>query len=348
MTGLHDAHLGAAGYVASPRDGTPVDVLTRVAELLKAHEVVSVRRLGSPGEQLGEGLPLREVVGSFSLPPLDGPTPDLRPVRRCSGTADVRRAVEVTLAEAADWVLIGGALPPTLASVGVEEAAQRGLRVAVEGAAVDTELLARRGIESVEGLLPLIAPPEQRHAPPWEQVAALAERSRPAWRVPPDALAATGVTVVPLLLRERRRSLIEEAVRAPGVRELVGILPYHAYLESMQNPASLRFGRRHVAEHLRVPVLDRAARTAFTAGWERVLEGLRELVDAGVPVAGGSGAPGLGLCPGVALTEERDLWRGAGVGNEVVDHAFGDQAARLTGPMDPRRVSHVQGGAHDR
>ncbi|HYI17268.1 MAG TPA: hypothetical protein VD836_01095, partial [Solirubrobacteraceae bacterium] len=133
---------------------------------------------------------------------------------------------------------------------------------------------------------------------------------------------ASEVAVVPLLIRSRRRSLLDEAVGGAGIADLADILPYHRHLAGMRNPGAMRFGRRHANDHLGLPSFDRQARIAFSAGWKVVLAAMGRLAASGVTLLGGSGAPSLGVCPGVGLLEERRAWNAAELPDDLVAAAF--------------------------
>lgn len=324
MSDVWDAHVNASGYVASPRDGTAADIQALVGRLLVDHGVAGVRRLGTPGELMPRSGPLAERVASWSLPPLESEHSVLA-VRHCASSGDVERTVRVTCAEGAGWLTIGPTLPSELVKVAQSAAHDSGLRLAVAGEAA-TDTILEGPVDTIEGLLPLLVEPELRAQPKWVQVSSLADGLSPGWPARLERIAASQAVVVPLLLRVRRSSLLEEAARAAGIQELVGILPYHQYLLSAQSAGGARFAKRHLKEHLGVPILDRGARKRFAEGWERVQDGLRQVAALGRRLAGGSGAPAMGLCPGYAIHEERHLWEDAGIEESVIAQAFGPTA----------------------
>jgi hypothetical protein len=95
----------------------------------------------------------------------------------------------------------------------------------------------------------------------------------------------------------------------------------------MRSPGATRFGRRHANDHLGLPSLDRERRAAFSAGWKVVLAAMGQLAESGVTLLGGSGAPALGVCPGVGLLEERRAWNAAELPVDVVASAFAARTA---------------------
>ena len=325
--GLADAHLSAAGYLESPRDGTLVDVLARVAALAAKHGIVVARRLGAPPEHLGLDPALDALVADRWAPSvLDGRLSGFRSTRLCRTPADVDRALDAATVDGAGWILLGDGLEPGLAVHAAVGARERELHVACEPGAATPEALRTGAIETVEGLVGLLVEPELRTAPPWEQVFSLATDGE-AWRVRLAPVEAAGAAVVPLLIRTRRRSLLDEAVGGAGIAELADILPYHRHLAGMRNPGAMRFGRRHANDHLGLPSLDREGRAAFSAGWKVVLAAMGQLVESGVTLLGGSGAPSLGVCPGYGLLEERRAWNAADLPDDVVAAAFAARTA---------------------
>lgn len=323
---LHDWHLSASGYLESPRDGTLDDVLDRVAALSGARDVVSARRLGAPPEQRGLSAALDGLTGEQWAPSvLDGRLSGFRTTRLCRAAGDVDRALDAAALEGAAWVLLGDALAPGLAVRAVLGARDRGLRVAAEPGAATPEALATGGVSTIEGLVGLLVAPELRTAPPWDQVFALADDDG-AWRERLRPVLEAGAGVVPLLIRHRRRSLLHEAVGGAGIAELSDVLPYHRHLAGMRNPGAMRFGKKHAGDHLGLPTMDRAERARFGVGWRAVPEAMALLAASGVPLLGGSGAPSLGVCPGVGLLEERRAWTAAELPDDLVATAFSPRA----------------------
>ena len=79
---------------------------------------------------------------------------------------------------------------------------------------------------------------------------------------------------------------------------------------------ALRTGGREASRHLDIPVLSREEERAASTGVEVVRGALRALLAAGADIRPGSGAPGVGLAPGLAQHEESELFRAGGASTE--------------------------------
>jgi hypothetical protein len=323
---MWDAHAECYGYLSSPADGDLFAPLTRILHLNAAAGVRGCRLFGVAAQYLYRlstpPLPAVEVVPV--APYLDGALDGFRISRVCPDTAAVDRGVAAIGADEYRWIAVGRALPADLRAHCVSRALGAAIAVAAEAAPT----LRPDGIRSVEGLLGLVSDPVPER-PAWRRVADLAGRDPAALLAGLAPWIEHQVPIVPLLLRLRRACVLEDALGAARMDELCDVLPYHRHLAQMRNPAALKFGRRHVTKHLGYHRFDRDEWRSFSAGWE-VLTGLLCYLDAaGATLAGGSGAPATGMCPGYALREEARLWLGVGVAAPTVRKAFGPVARAL-------------------
>jgi hypothetical protein len=328
-TPLWDAHLSSAGYSDSPKHGTIQVVAKRTGELLDRYRVAGARRMSTPPEYRCLDQRLDELTPAWSTSVLNGQIISFRNTRICGDSSDAERAVRAAKVEGASWIFLGDQLHPRVAAEAATLAAAEGIKVAAEPGSALPALTQDGKVDSIEGLVGLLCDPELRARAWWEQVTALARESGQAWKARLDPVLSSQAVVVPLLLRTRRRCLLDEAVQAPALAELAGILPYHTHLLGMRNPGGMRFGKKHAAEHIGIPLLDKAARATFNQGWDEVLAALTYVAEQGGRLAGGSGAPNLGVSPGMALHEERALWRGAGVPEDKIEEAFTVTAKEL-------------------
>lgn len=325
---MWDAHMECAGFLASPSEGEVYTPVLRALAASAANGVEGCRMFGVSAEYLHRlRLPDRPglslvPVGSY----LDGEAAGFRSTRLCREPAAVERSLAAFRADGLDWVTLGADLPPGLARLATDLARDAGLRVAAEGPAAAPD----QPPDSIEGLLDLVAG-QVPDRPRWRRLADLATADPELLAARLDPWIAAGVPVVPLLLRLRRACVLEDAVNAEGLELLAQILPYHRYLVEMRNPAAMRFGRKHVVRHLGYPRLDREDRRELSAGWDVLTGLLVRFAGAGGRLAGGSGAPSLGMAPGPGLYEEARLWLGAGVPPAVVRTAFCETARDLAG-----------------
>ena len=321
---LWDAHTECYGYVSSPADGAPYDPLARLLALNAEAGVRGCRMFGVAAEHLYRLGPPRNTtvllapVGSY----LDGYQDGFRATRVCERTEAIDRAVAALAADGYPWICLGQGLPGPLAA---HAAAAAGFAVAVEGGTPVEPSTA----DSVEGLLGIAAGPVPRKQPLWRTVAGLSTVDITVLHDRLQPWVSARVPIVPMLLRLRRACVLEDAIGASRLEELAEVLPYHRYLAQLRNPAALRFGRRHVTKHLGYHRFERDERREFEAGWDVLTGLLCHLAEAGAVLAGGSGAPATGMCPGYSLREEARLWLAVGVAADVARHAFGPAAQAL-------------------
>jgi hypothetical protein len=325
---LWDAHVACAGYRESPLAGDAASPYRTILELLAQARVTGCLQLGVPIESLyalGEPLAGASVAVNRAGAWLDGQLEGFRLTRLCRDEAAVRRSVQAFAFEGLDAVACGAGLDPRLATLAVREAADRDLTCVLEAGPGTAAVLGSVTPASVHGLLGLVADGNGR-LPACEQVARLAETDRELLRSRIEPALERRVAIAPLLLRLRRSIVLEEAIAAPGLEQLTAILPYHRHLIELRSPAALRFGRKHINRYLGFPKLDRTQRARFDRGWDALLEVLVEVAQRGGMLVGASGAPDIGLCPGIALREEAQLWLAAGVDAETTQAAFGAPA----------------------
>ena len=321
---LWDAHVACSGYRDSPLAGDAVSPYRTILELLAQEGVAGCLQLGVPIESLyalGEPRTSGSLAVTRAGAWLDGQLHGFRLTRVCRDEAAVRRSVQAFAFEGLDAVACGASLDPQLATLAVLDAADRGLACVLEAGPGTAAVLGRVAPACVHGLLGLVAD-GHGELPAFERTARLAETDRELLRLRFEPALERGVAIAPLLLRLRRSVVLEEAISAPGLERLTAILPYHRHLIELRSPAALRFGRKHINRYLGFPKLDRAERARFDRGWDVLLELLVDVAERGGVLAGASGAPDIGLCPGIALREEAQLWLTAGVDAETVRDAF--------------------------
>lgn len=318
-----DAHVAWAGYRESPLAGDAAAPYRASIELLAEANVAGCLQVGVSIESLYTfaDAVARPVAITRAGAWLDGRLVGFRPTRVCRDEEAVQRSVQTFAYEGLDAVACGAALDPLLATRAVREAADRGLACLLETGPGTGAVLDRVTPASVHGLLGLVAD-DHGELPAYEQVARLAESERELLRSRLEPALALRVAIAPLLLRLRRSIVLEEAIAAPGLERLAAILPDHRHLIEMRSPGALRFGRKHANRYFGFPKLDRPERARFERGWDVLLELLVHVAESGGVLAGSSGAPCVGLCPGIALREEAQLWLDAGVNAETARAAF--------------------------
>lgn len=332
MTRLLDGHCTGEGYLASPRDGTLGSLVTSVGRLEQQHDVTGQRRLGVSLEyvlaarQAGLGFRwgspwIEEVaIGPRNTIPAGQVTESLvRALQQlglevlCVGRSCGRRTL-IQLIDIAASTGIELAAVPTPSWVRlVDEGALGGVRLSFESLlllldAVERGRTPRAAGTSFPGSGELLAELSRAPAADLDHAA--------QW------VQDTQLPVTPLMMATWRTASLVNAVNAPVLDQAAAILPYHSRLASLRAPGALRMGGREAAKHLGIKTANSQDAKAISRGFDLLGSTLRILIDAGHPLIGGSGAPGIGLCPGFALREEFDHWSALSRSADKISAAF--------------------------
>ena len=317
---LRDAHATGEGYLRSPRDGSLQDIVERILTLERDAGVCPDRRLGVSlgfhpfARQAGDAA---AWGGEWIETRPSGPQ-GWWPADACTG-ALFGHLRHIGLA----WACIGASAGEHVARL-VAAARDEGLGIALRPAPDTLEVVEDSDpggmtLESLPVLLDaLIARRAGRPAARGES-----EVLRGLARVTDTELDAAvrwivdaRVTVVSLITAAARRASLRQVVHAPNLDVAAGVLPYHSDVARLRAPGALRTGGREASRHLDIPVLSREEERAASTGVEVVRGALRALLAAGADIRPGSGAPGVGLAPGLAQHEESELFRAGGASTE--------------------------------
>lgn len=158
---------------------------------------------------------------------------------------------------------------------------------------------------------------------PSAQAALLALGRLPASRVAllADTIAQWRLPISPLMAQTRYQSDLAALLTASGLDDLSRVLPHHNRVLALRVPGAMAMGRRDALKHLGLVSLGRSDKAQLARGWD-LLKDLLMCLSKQVWLVGGTGAPGLGLNPACALSEERRIWESAGVDADVIYRAF--------------------------
>lgn len=217
----------------------------------------------------------------------------------------VERAIRVAVIEGASWIMIGSHVSARVAKMICSAARDAGLRVGARPGTITGVELAELGVDTVYGGVSAVARAGDTDLSVAEFAMQWADREpeREA-QVVGSALVDANVALVTEYIASRRGLLLEEAINARLLEELVPVLPATRYLIEMRKAGGQRIGRRAMAEHGAMPNLGRRDRARVSEGLARIGACLAALQRGGVRVVPGSGSPGLGVVPGVGLWEE--------------------------------------------
>lgn len=329
MGWLVDAHTSGEGYLGSPRDGTLATVVAAVQALEAEFNVRAGRRLGVSLEYV---LAARELGITFAW---GSPWVE----ERASGPRNSIPAGQVSeqllrgLSDLGlDTLCLGSTCGVDTLRRLLPLAADLGLEVAAAPSSALVQTLDRgtvTGVVTLESLADLsvsVHLAAQGH----DQLPSTAETLAAvgAWgtgevgRVT-ERIQWWGLRVTPLLVATWRRASLVNAVNAPVLDRASRALPYHQRLASLRAPGALRMGGRDAARHLGISVLRGEESKRVAQGYDRLQSILEQLIKAGHPLSGGSGAPGVGLCSGYAAREEFDLWSSLSDASDRISAAFG-------------------------
>lgn len=343
MIPLIDGHATGEGYLSSPVDGTLGSLAASVGRLEQEHQVDGGRRLGVSLEYV---LAARQQAVTFrwgspwieevavgprnSIPAGQLSEPLVAALQRiglevlCIGRSCGRQTLLDVLAIAeATGVEVAAVPTPHWVSL-VDEGGLPDVAITFESLLflVDA-LLQTWGVATTD-------------SPPRGAGELLAELSRlPAGSLDqvPQWIVDAGRPVTPLMMANWRMASLVNAVNAPMLDQLASVLPYHARLKSLRAPGALRMGGREAGKHLGIRAVKHQDAKAISVGFDRLGSILALLIDGGHPLIGGSGAPGIGLCPGFSLREEFDYWSSLSDATANILAAF-----RCAGPAGLRSV----------
>lgn len=319
---LGEEHATGEGYLRSPRDGSLRDIVAATLALEEASGVTVRRRLGVSlaGHLLARELGDEAAWGSEWVE------------RRPTGPQGWWPAAQVDhplidslAALGLQWLCIGstaGEHVHRLVAIARDAGVSVALRPSLD-ALVTIERHGSAGL-TVESLPHLVDALVARHAdrPPAETASEALRRIASAGiehlAAAKEWILASGVPLVPLMTAAARQASLRAVVRSPHLAEAATVLPYHERVASLRAPGAMRLGGSEASRNLGVPLLNTAAEKEVAEGIHRCRTILGELVQAHHPLLIGSGAPGIGLAPGLAWLDERALVAELGWGE---DHA---------------------------
>ncbi len=365
IPGLIDSHVHVTGYREGIPAGRPYDAQKHFLRLCVAHGVTTVRDTGNSLEAIaharawGERYQGPHVVAAG---PLLDDSPFMWPFSRLVATEDdARREVDRLDYEGVDFIKLYRNVLPRVARAVIEEAHDRGLKVAGDLSRTRVVDACRAGLDSVEHAVTLLSSVTngtegETHGDgldvgcvcTYDSAGALARFGEvDPHGVAADQLAAAmlanGSTLVPTFLVTRLRAIFDEMVSDPNNRLMAAVMPYHRHFEHMRGAIGARIGRRFAGRYMPIRGLTRSETSAALDGVERMRALVRRLVGDGVQVVVGTDAPNPSITPGAALHRELEELCRAGL--EPVEALRGAtlRAAQLLG-LDGTGV--IKPGAH--
>lgn len=339
MMTLVDGHGTGEGYLASPRDGTLSSLVGAVGRLEQDYEVTAGRRLGVSLEYV---LAAREAGLEFRWGSPWIEEADLGPRNTVPAGQITEPLVRSLQAIGLNILCIGRSCGrPTLIKI-LDIARATGLEIAAVPSPEWVRLVDDADLDGVrvtfESLIRLVDAVHQTWTPQaasgttgagtGEMLAALSRRELTEVDRVTQWVCDAGYTVTPLMTAAWRTASLVNAVNAPVLTQAATVLPYHARLASLRAPGALRLGGKEASRHLQIKIMNHQDSKAISVGYAQLGRTLKQLIDNGHPLIGGSGAPGVGLCPGFALREEFDLWSLLSKSSDHICSAFGGAGER--------------------
>lgn len=312
---LSDAHATGEGYLRSPRDGSLRDIVATTLELERSADIAVERRLGV---SLASRLLARELGDTAEWGGEWIETEPTGPQGWWPAAACDAELLNALAGLGMRWLCIGTTAGEHTARL-ITAAHDGGLSVALRPSSQTIDALETHGArdvtcESLPLLLDaLIARREGRPSAqsPSGALRSLSTSDDNALQFAVDWIIAADITVVPLMTASFRQASLRAVLRAPHLADAARVLPYHDRIASLRAPGAMRMGGKEASLHLGVPILDKLGEHEVTDGIERTKLALASLLDAGLDLRIGSGAPGVGLAPGVALREEAAVFDAA-------------------------------------
>lgn len=286
----------------------PWSSVERIFALNRRYGVVEVRDTGNTWEALRYivdvlGVDWVEACG----PVLIEGEPNHEIERPVVGTRGARRAVESASLEGASWLMLGSSVSATMARSVVRFSQERGLQVAARPGVLRVEQLAALGVDTVYGAASCFAafnadePDVASQALVWSTLDPEMEAARVG-----EYFVKHDIPLVSEYVATRRRVLLDEAIQARGLEELVPILPAMRYLLEMRKAGGQRIGRQKMAQVGAMQKLGRKGRAQALEGLDRLGAAICQLQRGGVRIIPGSAAPSVGMVPGIGFWEEME------------------------------------------
>lgn len=314
MPALVDASVRFRGYRESLTE-TPFGAAAHIDDLHRRYGIGACKESGNSWEALRHALDVLGVTGMAPSGPVlvDG-EPEHEVERPIVGSDGAVRAIDSLVCEGARWTMVGSSLRPGQVRDVAAAASRRAVRLAGRVGATDLEGLLDAGVEVVHGAATLVSTIRTSGGAPSDTALAWAD-------VDPDVLAERvgavfvghDAVLVPEYVATRRRVLLEEAIDAFALDELVPILPAARYLIEMRRAGGKTIGRQQMSNHAGMTALKRRDRARARDGLDRLGGFVAALSRGGVRLWPGSASPSVGVVPGAGLWEELAALASVGV-----------------------------------